>query len=72
MKIPKLNDKQKECLTQAKRHIESDSKICHDLCDEIGQIFNNVKHMTWFQIAVANHLIENVKKWNNCELIEVK
>lgn len=72
MKLPCLDIKQKECLSHAKKLIEREDSICYDICAELDQHFGNVKHMTWFQIAVANYLIENVKKWEKCEIIVVE
>jgi hypothetical protein len=71
MKLPCLNQKQKECIKHAKGLIEKKHSICIELCTELNQQFENVKHMTWFHIAVANHLIETTKKWQNCELIVI-
>lgn len=47
-------------LTKADRAIEREAQICFDVCDDCGQMFANVKHMTWFREAVANALRDGI------------
>jgi hypothetical protein len=43
-------------LQQAREAIEREDDVCFDVCADRGQIFGNVKHMTWFLEAVAAEL----------------
>lgn len=43
-------------LAEAEACIACDGTEAHDLAAEHGQIFDNVKHMTWFIRALAEQL----------------
>jgi len=43
---------------KAEQEIEKGGTVAHDVADERGQIFDNVKHMLWFKHAVAVRLNE--------------
>ena len=43
-------------LTAARKAIHNEEQVCFDVAAEHGQIFGNVKHMTWFVEAVAEAL----------------
>lgn len=45
-----------EFVLAAKNQIERRSKLCFDVAANMGQIFDNVKHMQWFVDAVADEL----------------
>lgn len=49
----------KELLKRAEEAIENEDEICFDVAANVGQMFGNVKHMTWFKEAVAEELDEN-------------
>jgi len=38
--------------------IENETPLCFNICDDIGQIFENVKHMKWFFDEVKEALEE--------------
>ncbi len=42
--------------TRALEAIENEEEVCYDVAAEYGQMFNNVKHMKWFIIAVNNEI----------------
>jgi hypothetical protein len=43
-------------LQMAKDAIERGEDVCYDVASEAGQIFGNVKHMSWFEKAVADEI----------------
>ena len=43
-------------LNAAREAIDNEEQVCFDVAAEHGQIFANVKHMTWFVDAVAEAL----------------
>ncbi len=43
-------------IATARRHIERESELAYDVASEVGQIFSNVKHMSWFLKAVLVEL----------------
>jgi len=43
-------------LAQAMEAIENEDIVCFDVAAEYGQMFANVKHMTWFIEAVADEI----------------
>ena len=43
-------------LSRASEAIEDADMVCFDVAAEHGQMFGNVKHMTWFVEAVADEL----------------
>lgn len=46
--------------------IRNEEEFVLDLCADLGQIFDNVKYMTWFHNAVAEHLVcEYSKTWGH-------
>lgn len=45
-----------QLLTTAQRMIAHEKELCFDVAAEHGQMFGNVKHMTWFVDAVADAL----------------
>lgn len=45
------------------RAIDHAEDVCFDVCAESGQIFENVKHMRWFRMAVARWFSYNVKRF---------
>ena len=38
---------------KARSLIDREDSICYDIASNYGQIFHNVKHMTWFIKAIA-------------------
>lgn len=47
-----------EFYEQALDFIAHELPICYDIAWEVGQHFDNVKHMSWFIDAVADYLAE--------------
>jgi hypothetical protein len=45
------------------RAIERGEECCFDICDDCGQMFDNVKHMQWFHMEVARWFKDNVKEY---------
>jgi hypothetical protein len=45
-----------DSINKAKAAIERRHYRCLDICDGVGQMFDNVKHMRWFIEMVANEL----------------
>jgi hypothetical protein len=50
-------------MAKAKAAIKRRDIRCFDVCDNVGQIFDNVKHMSWFVNAVADELypVKNIE-----------
>ena len=48
-----------EAMDVAQRLIDEEDTYVFDVCDNVGQIFGNVKHMSWLQKAVAEELEAN-------------
>lgn len=46
----------------AEEAIENEDQICFDVAAEYGQIFANVKHMSWFIKVVAEQIMEDTPK----------
>ncbi len=42
-----------DAIKKAQSHIERKSDLAHDVTANTGQIFENVKHMKWFVLAIA-------------------
>jgi len=42
----------------AQQAIDNEDEVCFDVAAEFGQMFANVKHMSWFVEAVAQELSE--------------
>ncbi len=52
-----VNKVTKEILnTRIRNEIQKRSILCFDICAEHDQIFDNVKHMSWFKIALGLEL----------------
>ena len=45
-----------EAMALAKILIDEGDDLVYDICSNVGQIFDNVKHMTWLQKAVAEEI----------------
>lgn len=43
-------------MTRARKAIERRATVCFDVAAECGQMFDNIKHMSWFVAAVADEL----------------
>jgi hypothetical protein len=43
-------------MARARTAILHDRQVIYDVAEIYGQIVDNVKHLTWFQFAVANRL----------------
>jgi len=43
-------------MARARRHIERRTELAFDVAWESGQMFDNVRHMRWFLVAVAREL----------------
>jgi hypothetical protein len=41
---------------KAAEAIDREARVCFDVAADCGQMFGNVKHMTWFHRAVAEEL----------------
>lgn len=46
-------------MARARRHIERRTELAFDVASGVGQMFNNVRHMRWFLVAVASELEGN-------------
>jgi len=57
-----------DLMARARRAIDEDEQFIYDVASETGQIVANVKHMRWFRLAVAQHLIDNTKRWQHLTL----
>lgn len=60
----------RDLLNRADDAIENGEDFIYDVAADVGQIVDNVRHMRWFQKAVANWLIENTKKWSHLPLLD--
>lgn len=54
----------------AQREIDKESTLAYVVADDYGQIFANVKPMTWFRDRVAEYLIDTRKKYMHLSLEE--
>jgi hypothetical protein len=51
-------EKRNRCWEAAEAHITRHSEVVQDVLDDLGQMYDNVKHMRWCQVQVANELID--------------
>ena len=49
-----------DAIKKAQRHIERESELVYDVVANTGQIFENVKHMKWFLLAIAQEIAPEV------------
>ncbi len=54
-----------ELADRARQAIEREEDFVFEVAGEACQMFDNVKHMRWFRVAVALWLTENVHKWEH-------
>ena len=49
-------------LKRAEQAIDQDEHFIYDVAGNVGQDVNNVKHMRWFRLAVAEWLAADVER----------
>ena len=54
-----------DLLDRTQQAIDNNENFIYDVAADSGQIVDNVKHMKWFRNEVAQHLIDNFKKWGH-------
>ena len=48
--------------------LEHPDTLVYDLLADTGQMLDNVRHMRWFRNAIAQALIDNVKRYAHLSL----
>jgi hypothetical protein len=65
----RLNELNKgNLMFRAKTAIRNKEPFIFDIAAEKGQMVDNVKHMPWFELAVAQWLIDNEEQYSHLSL----
>ena len=59
-KLLEMTTERERALVEAAQLIDSDDEVIYDVAADHGQQVANVKHMTWFQVAVAEWIQERL------------
>jgi hypothetical protein len=60
-----LNEELKQLRLHVMGMIERKDPLCYEVADESCQIFENVKHMSWFVFCVGLEVTRQVKSWEH-------
>lgn len=57
----------KELLDRASSAISRNENIIYDVAAQSGSMVDNVKHMRWFKMAVADELVATTDRWSHLQ-----